>query len=305
MSRKQNLVITRAGAASLHHLWLQPREARNFDLLLTSYVDQPALKPEDGVQSVFLPGRKVEGWREIVSTLGHRIEAYDRIAFLDDDIACSAAEISKCFELGAQYNLQLWQPSLSWNSYFTFGGTLNNPSFLLRYVNFVEMMCPFMTRATLDRIKRTFFLGLESGIDLVWCSLIPAAERRCAIIDAVQIEHTRPVGQDKAANGFVHRTYEDDIHDCLALFRMTWPSLVANRAILKNGRPVTRPEISPRVLKILGALKVSPDTRAMRQVTDHIRHQLMRMQTYNESAPRILSDLTAAGPVNAGPARTA
>ncbi len=293
MSRNQNLVITRAGAASLHPRWLQPREARNFDLLLTSYVDQPPLKPEAGVQFVFLPGRKVEGWREIVSTLGHRIENYDRIAFLDDDISCSAAEISKCFDLGAQFDLQLWQPSLSWNSYFTFGGTLHSPSFLLRYVNYIEMMCPFMTRATLDRIKHTFFLGLESGIDLVWCSLIPAAERRCAIIDAVQIEHTRPVGRDKAANGFVHRMYEDDIHACLALFGMAWPSLVADRAILKNGRPVTRRGISPRVLRILGALQVSPDTRVVRQVTDHIRHQLMRTQAYNESAPDILSDLTA------------
>lgn len=293
MSKNRNLVITRAGASSLHRQWLQPQGARNFDLLLTSYVEGPSEDLEPGVEFVYLPGRKVEGWRDIVSTLGARIAGYERIAFLDDDISCSASDIARCFDLGQQFDLQLWQPSLSWTSYFTFGGTLHNPGFLLRYVNYIEMMCPFMTRATLDRIKGTFFLGLESGIDLIWCSLIPAAERRCAIIDAVQIDHTRPVGRDKAANGFVHRMYEDDIHACLALFRMSWPSLVADRAVLRNGRPANRLGVSPRVLKIAGALRITPDTRGVRQVTDHIRHQLTRPQTYNENATVILSDLTS------------
>jgi hypothetical protein len=293
MSKNQNLVITRAGASSLHRQWLSPREARNFDVLVTSYVDQPSPESEPGVEFVFLPGRKVEGWRAIVSTLWNRIEGYDRIAFLDDDISCNAADIAKCFELGKQYDLQLWQPSLSWSSYFTFGGTLHNPAFLLRYVNFVEMMCPFMTRGTLDRIKDTFFLGLESGIDLVWCSLIPAAERRCAIIDAVQIEHTRPVGQDKAANGFVHRMYEDDIHACLALFRMQWPSLVASKAVLPDGRLVARGGLSSRVVRIAGALRVTPTEDSVKAIADHIRHQLLQPQTYNENAPNILADLTS------------
>jgi hypothetical protein len=291
MRRHDNLVITRAGASSLHRQWLQPREARTFDVLLTSFDSAGSSEQEPGVDYVFLPGKKVEGWRAIVTTLEHKLRGYKRIAFLDDDLSWTAAEIARCFELGQRYDLDLWQPSLTWDSYFTFGGTLHNPHFLLRYVNYVEMMCPFMTMPVLERIKETFFLGLESGIDLVWCSLVPGPERRCAIVDAVQVKHTRPVGRDKEANGFVHRLYEDDIHACLGLFHMPWPSLVADRAILRDGRPVTRNAISPRVLRILGALPVTPDTRGLKQVMDHIRHQMMRPQLYNEKAPAILSDL--------------
>ncbi len=293
MGKNQNLVITRAGATSLHRQWLVPQEARNFDVLLTSRVAGEDANPTPGVEFVSLPGGKVEGWRDIVLNLAHRLDGYERIAFLDDDIACDAAAIARCFDLGQQFDLRLWQPSLTWTSYFTLGGTLHNPHFLLRYVNYVEMMCPFMTRGTLERIKRTFFLNLESGIDLVWCSLLPPAERRCAVIDAVQVEHTRPVGRDEAADGFVRRLYEDDVHACLALFGMERPSLVADRAVLRDGRPARRRAISARVPGLVRALRVSPDPRATRQVMGHIRQQLMRSQVYHEDAAAILADLTS------------
>ncbi|MCJ2012611.1 hypothetical protein [Methylobacterium sp. J-076] len=291
MRKRTNLVITRAGPGSLHRQWLHPQEARNFDVLVTSYHGSPAEEAVDGVEVVFLPGKKVEGWRRIVSHYAERLEGYERIAFLDDDIACDATALSACFDIGRDYNLALWQPSLTWSSYFTYGGTLHNDNFKLRYVNYIEMMCPFFTRSALKQIEPTFFLGLESGIDLLWCSLIPPQDRRCAIIDEVQVLHTRPVGRDKAANGFTHHSYEDEIETCLKHFRMPWPSLVAGGAVLSNGGAASRLSIAWRVLSLIRALRVTPDPRGLRQIFDHIRHQILRRQVYNECATDILKTI--------------
>ena len=44
----RNLIIVRAGAKSLHHGWIQPKDERNFDLLVAYYEDPPpvSLKAE-------------------------------------------------------------------------------------------------------------------------------------------------------------------------------------------------------------------------------------------------------------------
>ena len=290
MTIRKNLVVTRAGPASLHRQWLHPNTSRNFDVILTFYNSLPSEDVGEGVYAIFLPGKKVEGWSKIVSQFRENIEEYERIAFLDDDIACDAIALSACFDIGEEYNLSLWQPSLSWDSYFTYGGTLHNKSFKLRYVNYIEMMCPFFTLSALKSVEPTFFLGLESGIDLIWCSLIAPENRRCAIIDEVQVMHTRPVGRDKAANGFTDHSYEDEIQRCLNHFEMPWPSLIASSAVLPNDNRSSRSSIAWRMLPVLKALEVSPDPRALRQILDHIRHQIFRRQIFNEKATDILSN---------------
>jgi hypothetical protein len=290
MAIRKNLVVTRAGPASLHRQWLHPNATRNFDVILTFYHSLPSEDLGEGVYAIFLPGKKVEGWGKIMSQFREKIEEYERIAFLDDDIACDAIALSACFDIGQEYNLSIWQPSLSWNSYFTYGGTLHNKNFKLRYVNYIEMMCPFFTTSALKSVEPTFLLGLESGIDLIWCSLISPETRRCAIIDKVQVIHTKPVGRDKAANGFTYHSYEDEIWDCLNHFEMPWPSLIANSAVLSNGNRVSRLSIAWHMLSILKALKFSPDPRALRQIVDHIRHQIFRRQIFNEKASDILSN---------------
>ncbi len=290
----RNLVITRAGRKSLHRNWLEPSAARNFDLLVTDYAQQNLDSSEPGVQVVDMPGKKVEGWSRIVKTFVDKIRSYERVAFIDDDILCSAEAISGCFVIGRQHGLSIWQPSLSWDSFFTYGGTLHNPSFILRYVNYIEMMCPFFTTSALDKVKDTFSLGFESGIDLIWCSLLPPQERNCAIVDEVQIKHTRPIGVEKSANGFSDRIYEDDIYECLALFEMKWPSLIADRAILKNGRETGQRGIALRTPAILGSLRKTPTASALKPVLDHLRHQALRRQTYSASASTILARLRTA-----------
>lgn len=295
---RRNLVITRAGRGSLHKSWLQSLADRNFDLLVAAY-DEEALEPDaDGVAHLFIPGFKVAGWRRLFEARPDIPDRYDRVALLDDDLETTARDISACFDIGAERALALWQPSLTWDSFATFGATLSNPCFHIRHTNYVEMMCPFFRSEELRRIVPLFGLGFESGIDLVWSSLIPDPTR-IAILDCIQIRHTRPVGGAKHLNGFHGRTYEDGIHACLRAFRTKWPSAVSGAAVSRGMREITSTvAIAWRTLalapSILNAQRGNRLYRA-RMVADHIRHQFTRRSRYVENAEAILGRLAAEG----------
>jgi len=293
---RKNLVVTRAGSRSLHAGWLAGGP-RNFDLIVTAYDERAMAADADGVAHIFLPGSKVDGFRRFFSQHAELLECYETIALLDDDIDTDAATLSECFEIGVSRNLDLWQPSLSWDSYVTFGGTLRNPSFSLRFVNFVEMMCPFFRMAYFKQILPLFSLRLESGIDLIWCSF-GDREHSCAIIDDVSVRHTRRVGRQKAANGFVDRSYEFDIHRCLELFSAQWPSLVAVQAIDRQGRYVrSRLRLGVHTLSVVPSLVCAPADHRKERVINlsiHLRHQWTRRPNYVEDARATLARLVNA-----------
>ena len=284
-----NLVVTRAGPRSLHAAWRPPPGPRSFDLLVASYCEEAEHPMADGVMQTFVPGRKVEGWNVVLERCAEVVARYDRVALIDDDILAGADAIGRCFAAGAEQSLSIWQPSLSWDSYFTYAGTLHNPMFALRYVNVVEMMCPFFSAEALQRVKPLFGYGWESGIDLVWCSLLPRRPRQFAILDDVVVRHTRPVGALKQANGFVGRDYEDDIHACLRHFGMRWPSLVAEGARDARGREVGRAAVAARLVPLLWAAHASPTPGALRLVADHARHQLCREPVFAPAAVAVLA----------------
>ena len=288
MKRNLNLVVTRAGPQSLHAEWLMPPDKRNFDLLVSSYSNELPAINNDNVKCVFVPGKKVEGWHNTLRACWQDFLKYERVAFIDDDIICNAADISRCFSLGKEYNLSIWQPSLSWDSYFTYGGTLHNPHLKLRYVNYVEMMCPFFTIDSLNNVKKTFSLGYESGIDLIWGSLIPPNERCLGIIDAIQVKHTRPVGLYKEQNGFINKTYENDIYDCLRFFGMKWPSLVATGGITGCGDSISGLRVAFKIISLLLSTGSMKEPLARQKILTHLRHQFTRTPKYNDDAANIL-----------------
>lgn len=291
MSR--NLIITRAGPDSLHRSWLNGE--RDFDLLLARYCETPFLAKERGIFESYIPGSKVAGWNALFQSHPYLLERYDRIALLDDDIRADATSLTRCFSIGERYGLAIWQPSLSWESYVTYAATLRNPSFELRYLNGVEMMCPFFEASALKRVLPLFGLGFESGIDLVWCSLFRERQRKFAVIDIVSVTHTKPVGGEKAKNGFVERTYETDIDRCLSLFGMVWPSLVSEDAVKRNGAIVHgKTAIGLSALSLLCSVFYAPKSNRvyrLKAASDHIRHQLTRPAAYAEDVEGRFADM--------------
>lgn len=285
----KNLVITRAGPSSLHERWLSPAGERNFDLFVSSFDPNHRPTRAPGTFHHFNPGTKVQGWRLALTEHEDFVNQYDYVALIDDDIDINARSLTRLFEIGRAEGFMIFQPSLTWDSYFTYAGTIRNPLFEFRCVNYIEMMAPFFATSALKQIAPLFQYGWESGIDLIWGSALPPEDRRFAIIDAIPVRHTRPVGALKEANGFVDRTYESDIMASLDHFAMKWPSLVAYAGLTSAGRRVGVAGLGMRAMVLLALPFFSPAEGALRRALDHIRHQIFRRPKYSEDVRAIMA----------------
>lgn len=237
-----NLVVTRAGPSSLHRGWLA-KATPDFDLVVTAY--SPDAPVADGEQRVAIEGRKVAGYGRFFQDHPEVLDKYAVIALIDDDIDTDADSINRCLAIGRARNFRIWQPSLSPNSYFTYGITLSNPLLSYRVTDYVEMMCPFFTADALRHAMELFHSGSETGIDLVWSQHPRFADAPCAIIDEVAVEHTRPVGTTKHMQGFRRdEAYTDQMHEILDRYGMSfnYPSNLHGRTRIGNvfiGKSVT------------------------------------------------------------------
>jgi len=191
-SARRTLVVVRAGEKSLHRGWLSGE--RNWDLVVSWYGDEPY---EPVADEVVLPAK---GWKwdvlwAQVSAHPEWLEHYDYFWFPDDDIETSAADINRLIDMAARHGLEVCQPALTIGSYYSHPFTLVCPSFELRYSTFVEIMVPMLSRAALERVLPYFALSISGwGLDGLWSRLEANNERRAAIIDAVCVRHTRPIG---------------------------------------------------------------------------------------------------------------
>lgn len=203
--RNSNLVIVRAGPQSLHGKWISSEQLnQEFDLIVLAY--GPTLFPPQGrsdIVHIDMPGKKVEGQGAFLREYSQIWRQYDRIALIDDDIDTNSKVIARAFNLGREYNLSVWQPSLTWCSHFSYGALLRNfnPT-PLRYINFVEMMCPFFSREALEEVVDLFSIGEETAIDVLWSCVLAGRHGALAVLDSISVTHTQPVGGRKYMNGF-------------------------------------------------------------------------------------------------------
>jgi hypothetical protein len=212
---KRNLVMVRAGENSLHHRWMdRPYRDRNFDVVLSFYSTDAHTRfvPGEGVTAVHVEGGKWDGLYKTLSALD--LDAYDRIWLPDDDIDTCTDTINAMFSLCESYGLAVAQPALSRDSYFSHFIFNRCTSFRLRYTNYVEIMVPCLT---IDVLKRAlpYFENTMSGfgLDYIWCRWPEAGAFRVAILDAIEVRHTRPVGKilksAMAAQGAVRAEEEE------------------------------------------------------------------------------------------------
>jgi len=273
----KNLIIVRAGRNSLHPRWLDGTGDPEFDLLIASYENGACNIPTQ--PSMFVPGRKISGYYEVFQRRPDLLERYDYIALFDDDISATKQDIGRLFTIGREYQLDLFQPALSWDSYFSYAATLANERFRLRYTNIVEMMCPVFRTEHLKRTLPLFGLGYETGIDLLWTRLTGDPWFRYAIVDDVVVRHTRPIGATSEQQGFGEGRYDRQIQTVLDRFGATFRGFVTYAAIEKRGRLVrSRYVIGLHTLALWGAWHQTPMERKyfLRYLTDHTRHCFFR-----------------------------
>ncbi|WP_330185735.1 DUF707 domain-containing protein [Nocardia sp. NBC_01503] len=199
-TQRRNLVILRAGDSSLHERWLAGPQRRTWDLVVSYFGDDPQRYRGGDITRLDRKGPKWPALHHVLTVdLAEVIDRYDYIWLPDDDLATDTGTINDLFEFAARYRLSLAQPALTEDSYFTHEITLVDRRFELRYTNFVEIMAPCFSREFLARCLPTFDRSQTGwGLDFHWPRFAPDTSE-VAIVDAVTVRHTRPVGGPNVA----------------------------------------------------------------------------------------------------------
>ena len=93
------------------------------------------------------------------------------------------------------YDLDIAQPAMSIDSYFSYLITIQCDFLKIRFSNFVEVMAPCL-RKSLVKDMLPFFKDAFSGmgLDSIWTYKTRREPNKIAILDEVVMTHTRPVG---------------------------------------------------------------------------------------------------------------
>lgn len=150
--------------------------------------------PPDFLAEIYCTGggNKFEGFLQFWKD-DPRARAYRYYLLLDDDLIFEPGDISRFFRLCDKHGTQLCQPSLKWATHYNFKVTMCNPACELRRVSFVEVMAACFSPAAIEELLPTFSLSLSTwGIDWAWACLLQGRVPM-HVMDAVAIEHTKPV----------------------------------------------------------------------------------------------------------------
>ncbi len=225
---RPNLVALRAGSASLHRHWWggQPDAERNWDLCVSVYDGDPEAIGQGAEYLAHQPEqRKFQAIFDLLHP-GSPLLSYDRVWMPDDDLLISLGDINRMFHLSRIHGLDLAQPALrpGPDCFISHPITERQPDSLLRYVGFVEIMCPlFSARALRICLPSLRDAWSGHGLDFLWPALLGGPRARIAIIDALTLIHTRPIG----------RSYD------IGAARHEWESTPASYHFC----PVTMPEL--------------------------------------------------------------
>ena len=187
---RKNLIISPSGSDnSCHKEWIKGK--RDFDLMLVNYSDVSGRYKDDADYYFEARGFKFEILKDAIEANVDLVKRYDFVWLPDDDLSIRTEDINKLFDIFNVYRLDYGQPSVK-NNYCIHYVTRRRINCVLRYVNFIELMCPLFRTTLLFRVLDTFKLNKSAyGIDWIWAERLN--NKRIAIIDAVAVFHTKPL----------------------------------------------------------------------------------------------------------------
>lgn len=193
--RRANLVIVRAGDASLHPQWLTSQN-RTWDLVVLYAGDYPERYRDQYDELHRHSGSK---WMAIADFLAARreiVQQYEYVWFPDDDLLTTGRNIDSFFELVKVFGFSLAQPAFTQYSFHAWEITLQEPTLAARVTNFVEIAAPCFEVATLEVFAPVFGENTSGyGYEWVWSHLADRnGELRRGIVDRTPVYRTRPVG---------------------------------------------------------------------------------------------------------------
>jgi hypothetical protein len=190
------LALFRSGRSSLHPYAVARLAEQNFDYALSWFGDEhPAdIGMADGAAFVHLQkGAKWPGLEQTLIAHWDTIQKYRYVWLPDDDLLATPEDVSRMFTICDELQLELAQPALTRDSFFTHLITLQHPEFQLRFTNFVEIMAPVLSVDMLGRVFSSLAGQISGyGLDSLWPRYSKLG--KVAVIDDTPVKHTRPVG---------------------------------------------------------------------------------------------------------------
>ncbi|MDM0032153.1 hypothetical protein QTI33_08390 [Variovorax sp. J22P271] len=177
---------------------------RNWDCCVNGWEAPPGSTARDFGAERFQPGalNKFEAFSDMCRGSAAGV-GYRYVLMIDDDLRFKPGDVSRFFEHCERNDLFLSQPAIAWGSNSNHLINICNPVCTVRGVNFVEVMAPCFSREALDRLLPTFLLTRCTwGIDYAWSSLLDGLGR-ISIVDAVAMDHTKPM--DRAEGPFYRK----------------------------------------------------------------------------------------------------
>lgn len=183
---QKNLVISAVGDESLHKYWLS--DNYNFDSYLIYYGNKKGYLGE----STFYKEARGFKYHLIKDLLDQNpwIFDYRYIWLPDDDIHATTNEVNALFAFMDQFDLWVAQPSIM--GWYGVDITLHQKGSIIRFTNWVEIMCPCFSSEALKKCKEVFKENKTGwSIETIWNVLLGHPRDKIAIIDDVVVTHTR------------------------------------------------------------------------------------------------------------------
>jgi len=191
----RNLVIVRAGDNSLHRGWGADCPGCEFDLIVSYYGTDPSAFRLPHENRVDRKGGKWDGIHALLIQQPELLDRYQYVWFPDDDLDADRATIEAMFINMRRFDLQVAQPALTLDSYFTHLPFLRCRSFEFRLVDKIEVMAPCLRTDVAAKMMPLFKHSMSGfGLDSLWTRLAAENLGTSAVFDALPVRHTRPVG---------------------------------------------------------------------------------------------------------------
>jgi hypothetical protein len=176
----------------------------DFDLLVFDYSGKSSIQlaPHKNIQYFLSHKTESKGdlmfhvYNYIKSSIHHN---HKYIGFLDDDISVSVSELNHLIQIAEIEKLDVFQPSLSHDSYFQHRQFIHKPGFQIIEQLWVEIMAPFYRYEVFHAFAPYLKDHISGyGVDVY---LIPTIQNilnlnNTAVVHKIQIKHIRPIRSD-------------------------------------------------------------------------------------------------------------
>lgn len=236
---RPNLVFVRVGAKSLHRGWLEGPGERNWDLQLSQYDDDPEIGRGGDLPLSVDKGTKWDSIYRYLAANPELFERYRYIAFMDDDLVFTKQDLNRYFDICAEHNLYLAQPSLHPDSHVCYA-ILHQCRFTkLRFTNFVECMAPAIRTDYLRSFMPHMAQVISGwGMDRIWTCTMPNPAYKSAVIDEISMVHTRPHATGAVYDAFSNQRVSpvDEMANLIASYDGVPKRMLAYGAIGRDGK---------------------------------------------------------------------